>query len=171
MGDTDLHEACGVFGCVATGEWPTQLDVAHTVYLGLVGLQHRGQESAGIVTSLGAEDSKFKTKKGMGLVTHIYTEEDIAKLKGNIGIGHTRYSTQGESEMQNIQPFVVETEHGLIAVAHNGELVNAKSLKKKLLRHGVGLSTGSDSELITQLLTHLPECGEPQGLVNWVGRI
>ncbi|CAG2207910.1 PPAT [Mytilus edulis] len=171
MTDTDLHEACGVFGCVATGAWPTQLDVAHTIYLGLVGLQHRGQESAGIVTSLGAEDSKFKTKKGMGLVTHIYAEEDIAKLKGNIGIGHTRYSTQGESEIQNIQPFVVETEHGLIAVAHNGELVNAKSLKKKLLRHGVGLSTGSDSELITQLLTHLPECGEPQGLVNWVGRI
>ncbi|XP_062577163.1 amidophosphoribosyltransferase-like [Saccostrea cucullata] len=168
--DTGLREACGVFGCVAQGNWPTQLDIAHTIYLGLVGLQHRGQESAGIVTSVGTNDCRYSIKKGMGLVSNVFSEEDLHKLKGNIGIGHTRYSTQGESDTINVQPFVVETIHGLIAVAHNGELVNAKKLKQKLLKHGVGLSTGTDSELITQLLTHTPECGEPNG-ANWIGRI
>ncbi|XP_033743011.1 amidophosphoribosyltransferase-like [Pecten maximus] len=168
--ETGLHEACGVFGCVATGDWPTQLDVAHTICLGLVSLQHRGQESAGIVTSMGANDSLHRQKKGMGLVSHIFSEDDMVRLRGNIGLGHTRYSTHGESDTTNVQPFVVETLHGLTAVAHNGQLVNAKSLKRKLLRHGVGLSSGSDSELITQLLTHMPECGEPDG-ANWVGRI
>ncbi|KAL3879046.1 hypothetical protein ACJMK2_031360 [Sinanodonta woodiana] len=168
--DAGLREECGVFGCVATGNWPTDLDVAHTICMGLVGLQHRGQESAGIVTSAGTRESLFNIKKGMGLVSSIFQDEDLAKLRGNMGIGHTRYSTIGCSEMVNIQPFVVETLHGLIAVAHNGELVNAKQLKDKLLRHGVGLSTGTDSELITQLLTHMPDCGEPNG-ANWVGRI
>lgn len=166
----ELKDACGVFGCVIAGDWSTQLDVAHTIYLGLVGLQHRGQESAGIVTSNGLDDCKFRQRKGMGLVGNIFSEDDIAKLKGNIGIGHTRYSTLGDSDVINIQPFVVESIHGLLAVAHNGELINAMALKNKLLKHGVGLSTGSDSELITQLLTHTPECGEPNG-PNWIGRI
>ncbi|KAK3597493.1 hypothetical protein CHS0354_041916 [Potamilus streckersoni] len=166
--DAGLREACGIFGCVAVGNWPTELDVAHTICMGLVGLQHRGQESAGIVTSAGM--SLFNIKKGMGLVGSIFQDDDLAKLQGNLGIGHTRYSTIGCSEMINIQPFVVETLHGLIAVAHNGELVNAKHLKDKLLRHGVGLSTGTDSELITQLLTHMPDCGEPYG-ANWIARI
>ncbi|XP_048745614.2 amidophosphoribosyltransferase-like [Ostrea edulis] len=168
--DPGLREACGVFGCVSQGEWPTQLDVAHTIYLGLVGLQHRGQESAGIVTSMGTNDCRYIVRKGMGLVSNVFSEDDVHKLKGNIGIGHNRYSTQGESDTINVQPFVVETIHGLIAVAHNGELVNAKKLKQKLMKHGVGLSTGTDSELITQLLTHTPECGEPHG-ANWVERI
>ncbi|KAJ8297919.1 hypothetical protein KUTeg_024450 [Tegillarca granosa] len=168
--DYGLREHCGVFGCVAAKDWPTQLDVAHTIYLGLIGLQHRGQESAGIVTSMGTENCKFKSKKDMGFVSHVFHEEELLKLRGNLGIGHTRYSTLGESDAKNIQPFVVETLHGLIAVAHNGELINAKSLKTKLLKHGVGLSTGTDSELITQLLTHTPECGEPNG-INWIERI
>ncbi|PVD34500.1 hypothetical protein C0Q70_05775 [Pomacea canaliculata] len=164
-----LREACGVFGCVATDSWPTDLDVAHIVHLGLIGLQHRGQESAGIVTSTGDNRQRFSSKKYMGLVNS-FTEEDLKKLRGNLGIGHTRYSTQGDSDLVNVQPFVVETLHGLIAVAHNGELVNAAKLKTKLLLHGVGLSTGSDSELVTQLLTHQPDCGEPNG-ANWIGRI
>ncbi|XP_046352698.1 amidophosphoribosyltransferase-like [Haliotis cracherodii] len=166
--EEELREACGVFGCVAAGKWPTQLDIAHIIHLGLVGLQHRGQESAGIVTSMG--NGRTRQKKGMGFVGGVFSEEDLQKLKGNIGVGHTRYSTQGASELVNIQPFVVETIHGLITVAHNGELVNAAALKKEVLLHGVGLSTASDSELITQLLTRTPECGEPEG-VNWVGRI
>ncbi|KAK7489850.1 hypothetical protein BaRGS_00018872 [Batillaria attramentaria] len=165
-----LREACGVFGCVATDSWPSELDIAHIIHLGLVGVQHRGQESAGIVTSSGDKNGKFVTKKAMGLVNNSFTDDDLKRLKGNLGIGHTRYSTQGDSDAVNIQPFVVETLHGLIAVAHNGELVNAKTLKTKLLKHGVGLSTGSDSELLTQLLTHQPACGEPNG-ANWLGRI
>lgn len=168
--DTGMREACGVFGCVAKGDWPTHLDVPHTICLGLVGLQHRGQESGGIVTSSGLKGARFNLKKGSGYINSIFSEEDLVKLKGNLGIGHTRYSTFGGTDMSNIQPFVVETLHGLIAVAHNGELVNSKQIKDKLLRHGVGLSTGSDSELITQLLTHTPACGEPDG-PNWIGRI
>ncbi|KAJ8297918.1 hypothetical protein KUTeg_024449 [Tegillarca granosa] len=92
----------------------------------------KGQESAGIVTSMGTENCKFKSKKDMGFVSHVFHEEELLKLRGNLGIGHTRYSTLGESDAKNIQPFVVETLHGLIAVAHNGELINAKSLKTKL---------------------------------------
>ncbi|CAH1778054.1 unnamed protein product [Owenia fusiformis] len=169
--DSGLHEACGVFGCVATGEWPTQLDVANIIQLGLVGLQHRGQESAGIVTSQGDSKYQFRTHKGMGYVGQIFQDEHIIrKLKGNLGIGHNRYSTAGNSELTNCQPFVVETLHGLIAVAHNGELVNANSLKQKVLKHGVGLSTGSDSELITQLLALTPPDGEPNG-PDWPARI
>ncbi|XP_077983565.1 amidophosphoribosyltransferase-like [Glandiceps talaboti] len=165
-----LQEACGIFGVVACGEWPTQLDVAHVITLGLVALQHRGQESAGIITSLGVNTKKFYKHKGMGLVNAIFTEDHLAKLKGNLGIGHTRYSTAGSSELTNCQPFDVDTIHGRIAVAHNGELVNALPLRKRVLTHGVGLSTGSDSELITQLLSFTPPQGEPNG-PDWPARI
>jgi len=161
--DAGLKEACGVFGCVSTGAWPTQLDVANVICLGLVGLQHRGQESGGIVTSVGQDCYSFKQHKGMGLIDQLFRSDSIAKLRGNLGIGHTRYSTAGGSEVINCQPFVVETLHGLIAVAHNGELVNANPIKQKVLRHGVGLSCGSDSELITQLLACTPPEGEPDG--------
>lgn len=170
MENYGLREACGLFGCVARDNFPSELDVAHIVQLGLVGVQHRGQESAGIVTAKGEPNSKFVVRKAMGLVNESFSQDDMKKLRGNIGIGHTRYSTQGESEAVNIQPFVVETLHGRIAVAHNGELVNAKTLKTRLLTHGVGLSTNSDSELLTQLLTHQPAGGEPNG-ANWLGRI
>uniref|UniRef100_A0A4W3IU04 Amidophosphoribosyltransferase n=1 Tax=Callorhinchus milii TaxID=7868 RepID=A0A4W3IU04_CALMI len=108
---------------------------------------------------------------GMGLVNSTFREEQIQKLRtGNLGIGHTRYSTSGISGLQNCQPFVVETLHGKIAVAHNGELVNAKKLKMKVLRHGVGLSTSSDSELITQLLALTPP-KEEADTPDWVARI
>ncbi|XP_038055766.1 amidophosphoribosyltransferase-like [Patiria miniata] len=167
--DVGLNEACGVFGCVATGTWPTQLDVPHIISLGLVGLQHRGQESAGIVTSHGGT-SPFRKHKAMGLVGQIFTEDVLAKLHGNLGIGHTRYSTAGTSDLTNCQPFNVETLHGWIAVAHNGELVNALRLRENILRHGVGLSTTSDSEVITQILARPPPGSESDG-ADWLGRI
>ncbi|XP_041460438.1 amidophosphoribosyltransferase-like [Lytechinus variegatus] len=167
--DGGLHEACGVFGCVAAGEWPTQLDIPQLITLGLTGLQHRGQESAGMITSQGSS-KKYHKHKGMGMVSTIFTDEILAKLQGDLGIGHNRYSTAGASELLNCQPFDVETVHGRIAVAHNGELVNAAQLRMKVLKHGVGLSTGSDSEVITQMLTHAPPEGEPEG-PNWLGRI
>jgi amidophosphoribosyltransferase len=105
--DTGLREACGVFGCV----------LAQTIYLGLVGLQHRGQESAGIVTSKGSRDCRYNVRKGMGLVSNVFSEDDP--------LLHSL--THGDSDTINVQPFVVETIHGLIAMAHNGELVNAKN--------------------------------------------
>ena len=128
---------------------------------------NRGQESAGIVTNDG---TKFHQHKGMGLVNQVFQEQHIKALQGYMGIGHTRYSTAGSSELVNCQPFVVDTIHGYIAVGHNGELVNARSLRRKVLLKGTGLSTGSDSEIITQLLTAMPPCGEPNG-PNWPGRI
>uniref|UniRef100_A0A673VZ86 Amidophosphoribosyltransferase n=1 Tax=Salmo trutta TaxID=8032 RepID=A0A673VZ86_SALTR len=201
--ESGIGEECGVFGCVAAGEWPTQLEVAKVLTLGLVALQHRGQESAGIVTSNGVNPPTYNTLKGMGLVNNAFPPENLLKLRyGNLGIGHTRYSTTGISELQNCQPFVVDTLHGKIAVAHNGELVNAAALRKKVgravisthlvcdccvfccfkctllcvlcvwqvMRHGVGLSTSSDSELITQLLALTPPMEELDA-PDWVARI
>jgi hypothetical protein len=101
-----LTHECGVFGAVATGVWPTQIDIAQTICLGLVALQHRGQESAGIVTSEGNCAKHFNIHKGMGMIYNIFNEESIKKLKGNLGIGHTRYSTSAASEEINCQPFV-----------------------------------------------------------------
>ncbi|TRY57113.1 hypothetical protein DNTS_023987, partial [Danionella cerebrum] len=169
--ESGIGEECGVFGCVAADEWPTQLEVAQILTLGLVALQHRGQESAGIVTSTGTNPPTFSTLKGMGLVNTAFKPEDLLKLRnGNLGIGHTRYSTTGISELHNCQPFVVDTLHGKIAVAHNGELVNAPALRKQVMRHGVGLSTCSDSELITQLLALTPPM-EELDTPDWVARI
>uniref|UniRef100_A0A3P9Q742 Amidophosphoribosyltransferase n=1 Tax=Poecilia reticulata TaxID=8081 RepID=A0A3P9Q742_POERE len=169
--ESGIGEECGVFGCVAAGEWPTQLEVAQVLTLGLVALQHRGQESAGIVTSNGASPPTYTSHKGMGLVSTAFPPEALLQLRyGNLGICHTRYSTTGFSELQNCQPFVVDTLHGRIAVAHNGELVNARALRKKVMRHGVGLSTSSDSELITQLLALTPPM-EELDTPDWVARI
>lgn len=168
--ESGLTHECGVFGAIATGSWPTQLDIAQTVCLGLVALQHRGQESAGIVTSEGNSSKNFYIHKGMGMINNIFTDENIKKLKGNLGIGHTRYSTSAASELNNCQPFVVHTIHGAIALAHNGELVNCDSLRKEVLGRGVGLSTHSDSELITQSLCVNPPVDEVDG-PDWPARI
>uniref|UniRef100_A0A2M4BIC5 Amidophosphoribosyltransferase n=2 Tax=Anopheles marajoara TaxID=58244 RepID=A0A2M4BIC5_9DIPT len=167
-----LTHECGVFGAIATGEWPTQIDVAQVICLGLVALQHRGQESAGIVTSEGTGPgaTNFNVHKGMGMINNIFTDDSMKKLRGNLGIGHTRYSTSAASEEVNCQPFVVHTAHGALAVAHNGELVNCESLRKDVLSRGVGLSTHSDSELITQALCLNPPEGEVNG-PDWPARI
>lgn len=109
-----------------------QVEIAETICLGLVALQHRGQESAGIVTSEGNCSKNFNVYKGMGMMNHIFNDEAIRKLKGNLGIGHTRYSTSASSEEVNCQPFVVHTAHGAMAVAHNGELVNCESLRRNV---------------------------------------
>lgn len=92
----------------------------------------RGQESAGIVTSEGKCSKSFNVVKGMGMISNIFNDEAIRKLKGSIGIGHTRYSTSAASEEVNCQPFVVHTAHGALAVAHNGELVNCDSLRRQV---------------------------------------
>lgn len=168
--ESGLTHECGVFGAIGTGEWPTQVDVGQVICLGLVALQHRGQESAGIVTSEGKSARTFNSHKGMGLINNIFNDEAMKKLKGNLGIGHTRYSTSAASEEVNCQPFVVHTAHGALAVAHNGELVNCSSLRKMVLGRGVGLSTHSDSELITQALCLNPPEGETDG-PDWPARI
>ncbi|XP_037077731.1 LOW QUALITY PROTEIN: amidophosphoribosyltransferase-like [Pollicipes pollicipes] len=167
--EPEMREACGVFGVVAAPPWPTQLQVAQTVYMGLVAIQHRGQESAGIVTGDGT-DAEFRQERGMGLVSSVFTAERLARLPGSLGLGHTRYSTAGSSDSQHCQPFIVHSKHGLVALAHNGELINAGRLRREVLERGVGLSTTSDSELIMQLLSLAPPCGEPNG-ADWPARI
>ncbi|GAB6022588.1 hypothetical protein CHUAL_006686 [Chamberlinius hualienensis] len=173
-GATGLREACGLFGVVSSGDWPTELNVAHIIYLGLDALQHRGQESAGIVTSRGNDDGKLAVCKGAGLVSSIFAEEQMIKLKGNLGIGHTRYSTTGGTDVANCQPFTANYAGGKFAMAHNGELINHQILRKKILERGVALNTDSDSELITQMLSLNP-LNSPNEVEyksrNWTSRV
>lgn len=140
-----LREECGV---VAIHGHP---DAAREAYLGLYALQHRGQESAGIAT---ADGHHLANIKGMGLVSEIFTDEVLSKLPGHMAIGHTRYSTTGDSALLNAQPIRVESTKGLIAIAHNGNLVNLGNVRTKLERAGAYFQTTSDSEIIVQLIAH-----------------
>ncbi|HEY8172295.1 MAG TPA: amidophosphoribosyltransferase [Dehalococcoidia bacterium] len=143
-----MREACGVFGVYAPGE-----DVARITFFGLHALQHRGQESAGIATS---NSRTLYLKTGMGLVSQVFDEDDLSYLPGGFAIGHTRYSTTGASRLDNAQPFRVSGPHGELALGHNGNIVNAQVLREELLREGVACSTGSDSEVIAQMLVNAP---------------
>jgi amidophosphoribosyltransferase len=143
--DPKLREECGV---VAIHGHP---DAARQAYLGLYALQHRGQESAGIAT---ADGHHLANIKGMGLVSEIFTDDVLAKLPGHMAIGHTRYSTTGDSALLNAQPIRVDSTKGLIAIAHNGNLVNLGNLRARLERDGAYFQTTSDSEIIVQLIAH-----------------
>jgi len=147
--DDHPREACGVFGVYAPGR-----DVARLTFFGLYALQHRGQESAGIATSDGRA---AYIHKDMGLVAQVFDEDNLRPLKGHLAIGHTRYSTTGSSHLRNAQPYLIETIYGPLGVAHNGNLTNALDLRRRLLERGVGLSSTTDSEVITQMLAAPPE--------------
>ncbi len=134
---------CGIFGVIGHPE------AANLAYLGLYALQHRGQESAGIACSDG---EVITFHKNMGLVADIFSEDILGKLPGNAAIGHVRYSTTGSSELKNAQPFVVDFESGSIAVAHNGNLVNAQVLKKELEVGGSIFQSTMDTEVIVHLI-------------------
>lgn len=138
------HEECGIIGIYAPNE-----DVARMTFFGLFALQHRGQEAAGMAVSDGHQ---LRLHKDIGLVSQVFTPQNLDPLRGHFAIGHTRYSTTGSSAARNAQPFLIETMHGPVAVAHNGNIVNAPELRQDLLRHGVGLSSSSDSEVITMML-------------------
>jgi amidophosphoribosyltransferase len=139
------REECGVFG-IST---PHGDGVAQTVFFGLFALQHRGQEAAGIAVSDG---SRVRLHKDSGLVANVFTQTTMNSLTGYHGIGHTRYSTTGANAQRNIQPFLVETMHGPLALAHNGNLVNAPALRDELLGRGFGLTATSDTEVMTLML-------------------
>jgi amidophosphoribosyltransferase len=140
-----LREECGV---MAVYNHP---DAARLTYWGLYALQHRGQESAGIAS---ADGQQVNDIKGMGLVSEIFTDEVLARLPGHMAIGHTRYSTTGDSALLNAQPISVESTRGLIAIAHNGNLVNLGTARERLERDGALFQTTSDSEIIIQLIAH-----------------
>jgi len=143
-----LREECGV---VAIHNHP---EAARQAYLALYSLQHRGQESAGIAT---ADHENLWNIKGMGLVAEIFTDDVLAKLPGSLAIGHTRYSTTGDSALLNAQPIRVDSTKGLIAIAHNGNLVHLGNLRTQLEREGAIFQTTSDSEIIVQLIAHSKE--------------
>ncbi len=149
LSDDHPHDECGVFGIYAPGR-----EVARLTFFGLYALQHRGQESAGIATSDGRSGY---IHKDMGLVSQVFNEDNLRPLKGHLAIGHNRYSTTGSSHVRNVQPYLIETIYGSLGVAHNGNLTNALELRHKLLTRGVGLSSSTDSEVITQILASPPD--------------
>ncbi len=144
----NLHESCGVFGVYAPNE-----DVARITFYGLFALQHRGQESAGIAS---ANERRLYLRTGMGLVSQVFDEEDLSYLPGHMAIGHTRYSTTGSSLAANAQPIIIEGPLGQFALGHNGNIVNADVLRSDLEEQGTDFSTGTDSEVIAQMLANAP---------------
>ncbi|MEW5830313.1 MAG: amidophosphoribosyltransferase [Chloroflexota bacterium] len=146
--DDHPHEECGIIGVFAPRE-----DVARMAFFGLFALQHRGQEAAGIAVADGQTMSLYKNT---GLVTQVFRPHTLDELKGHYAIGHTRYSTTGSPAIRNAQPFMIETMNGPLALAHNGNLVNSAELRQRLLTEGVGLSSSSDTEVMTMMLARSP---------------
>jgi len=142
--DDSPKEECGIIGVFAPHE-----DVARMAFFGLFALQHRGQEAAGIAV---ADGQVMSLHKGVGLISQIFRSQTLDELQGLYAIGHTRYSTTGSSSTRNAQPFMIETMHGPLALAHNGNLVNSAELRQMLLEEGVGLSSSSDTEVMTMML-------------------
>ena len=141
----DLHEECGVFGMYDFDGG----DVASTIYYGLFALQHRGQESCGIaVSETEGPKGKVTSHKGMGLVNEVFAQDNLEPMKGDIGVGHVRYSTAGASTRENAQPLVLNYVKGTLALAHNGNLINAMELRKDLEYTGAIFQTTIDSEVI-----------------------
>jgi amidophosphoribosyltransferase len=151
-----LHESCGVFGVYA----PTE-DVARLTFFALFALQHRGQESAGIATTDG---KNLQVYADMGLVSQVFDEHSLTHLTGDIAIGHNRYSTRGSSRIANVQPIIVGDDENALAIAHNGNIVNAEHLYQELSEEGYTFNTSTDTEIIANLIMSSPE-------KNWVDKI
>lgn len=146
---TGLGEECGVFGAYdLAGD-----DVASYVYYGLFALQHRGQQSAGIsVTDTTGEDNNVMYHKDTGLVNEVFDKKSLLSLKGNLGVGHVRYSTAGGTGRENAQPFVIHYTKGILSMGHNGNLTNAMELRDELAETGAIFQANTDSELITYMI-------------------
>lgn len=142
----ELAEECGVFGVFGDNA-----DVARIAFFGIFSLQHRGQESAGIAVSDG---ERTRMHRDMGLVTQIFQEERLAELTGHIAIAHTRYSTTGSSILRNVQPMLCESDFGSIALAHNGDLINAADIREEMQAEGIDFETTNDSEVIIKLIAN-----------------
>jgi amidophosphoribosyltransferase len=157
-----FREECGVVAIYGHPEAST------LAYLGLHALQHRGQESAGIAA---ADGEQIRVHRSMGLVGDIFTAPVLATLPGNFAIGHTRYSTTGDSALLNAQPIRVDCNKGTIAVAHNGNLVNAAEIRARMKADGTIFQTTSDTEVIVHLIAHSHECSMPDAIADALRRI
>src|SRR3954470_15274520 len=153
---------CGVFGIYG------HPNAAELTYYGLYALQHRGQESAGIVTSDGKQ---FRAHRGMGLVSQVFNGSILHDLAGKISVGHTRYSTTGSSHIRNAQPLTVDCARGQIAIAHNGNLTNASQLREELEARGSIFQTTVDSEIILHLMAQPTVGGSRNNLLSTVHQI
>ena len=153
---------CGIFGIEGNA------DAANFTYLGLYALQHRGQESSGIVSYDG---DAVRVERGMGQIADVFDEETLARLSGTRALGHTRYSTSGSSVLDNAQPIVVNTSMGPIALVHNGNLVNAVSERQRLEREGSIFQTSSDSEVILHLMARNPRQDLAESLLVALKRV
>jgi amidophosphoribosyltransferase len=161
--DSDkLHEECGVVAIYG------HVEASKLAYLGLHALQHRGQESAGIAASDGAQ---VRIHKAMGLVSDIFTAETLPRLPGSLAIGHTRYSTAGDSALLNAQPIMVECNKGKIALAHNGNITNAQEVRAQLEQQGSIFQTTSDTEVIVHLVARSREHTLPEAVADSLRRI
>src|SRR6202047_4873650 len=145
--DDHFHDYCGVFGVFGHPE------ASNLAYLGLYALQHRGQESAGIVSSDGSE---LHMHRAMGEVEEIFQPSVLAELPGNLAIGHPRYSTAGDKALLNAQPIMIDCNKGKVALGHNGNLTNAAEWRRKLEHRGSIFQTNSDTEVIVHLIARSP---------------
>lgn len=162
-----LREKCGIVGVWGNPE------AANLAYLGLYALQHRGQESAGIATSdaRGGRDEHIRTKRAMGLVADIFAPKTLARLTGRVAIGHTRYSTAGDSGLNNAQPLTVECNKGKLAIAHNGNLTNAMGIRARLEAQGSIFQTTSDTEVILHLIAQSRAATFDEALADALGQV
>ena len=158
----ELRDKCGVFGVFGHKE------ASYLTYLGLYALQHRGEESAGIVVS----DGKSMTAhRGMGHVQEVFSHDELDRLRGERAIGHVRYSTTGSSNLKNAQPIVVDYSRGEIAIGHNGNLVNADILRSELEAYGSIFQTTTDSEIIIHLMAKPSLRNIQEGVVDALARV
>jgi len=162
MTSDKFHDECGVVAIYSHPEAET------LAYLGLHALQHRGQESAGIVTSNGLQ---LRAHKAMGLVADIFTPDVLAPMRGTLAIGHTRYSTAGDSALLNAQPIMVQSNKGVTALAHNGNLVNAMEIRGRLEAQGSIFQTTSDTEVIVHLIALSKEHTLPEAIADALRRV
>jgi amidophosphoribosyltransferase len=160
--DDRFHDECGLFGV-----WE-HAEAANVAYLGLYALQHRGQESAGIAATDG---HAFHVERAMGWVADVFTRERLKRLPGTRAIGHVRYSTAGKSTLRNAQPISATTAHGPVAVAHNGNLVNAEDLRLRLERDGAVFQSTSDTEAILHLLARAEGATAADRLAGALARV
>jgi amidophosphoribosyltransferase len=157
-----FHDECGVFGIYGHSE------AANLAYLGIYAMQHRGQESAGIAASDGHQ---VRVAKAMGHVADVFNQSVLSKVPGALAISHVRYSTSGESRLANAQPFLIDCAHGQIAIAHNGNLVNAGELRDELVRDGSIFQTSSDTEVVLHLYAKSRAHSVEQAVIESVAQV